>query len=144
MGRRIVTTTATAKGGINERGIRGTAAPTDDYSSRLVKYIPAEIITAFVTMNGSIVGQRMVAMGSFWGIAYLNTFVYTLFNPRTGYASCQKANCGFVGVVFALGVCHWGSVCFNYLVRPYLWLVAIATLYFCSAYVRPKRRTALY
>ena len=105
MGRRIVTTTATA----NERGIRGTAAPTDDYSSRLVKYIPAEIITAFVTMNGMVAssGKEWLQWVVFGALLIL-TPLYTHYLTREpGMPPAKKqiavSSVSYLLWVFAIG-----------------------------------------
>ncbi len=110
MGRRIVTTSAaTAKGGINERGIRGTAAPADDYSSRLVKYIPAEIITAFVTMNGMVASSdKKWLQWVVFGALLILTPLYTHYLTREpGMPPAKKqiavSSVSYLLWVFAIG-----------------------------------------
>jgi hypothetical protein len=59
----------------------GTPTPTvDDYSSKLMKYIPAETVAGFVTLNGLLSAVPGVTLGFLW-------FVFvTLVLLTMGYA----------------------------------------------------------
>jgi hypothetical protein len=65
----------TAKAGVDE------PTPTvDDYSSKLMKYIPAETVAGFVTLNGLLSAVPGVSLAFFW-------FVFvTLVLLTMGYA----------------------------------------------------------
>lgn len=105
-----------ANKGINERGM-STAPPVqavpqaDDYSSRLVKYVPAEIITAFVTMNGMVASQpddKQWLQWAVFGFLLIATPLYTNYVTRApGMPPATKqiavSTVAFVLWVFAIG-----------------------------------------
>jgi hypothetical protein len=64
---------------VTERHARAQAGATDDYSNRLVKLIPAEVVSLFLALDAILASRtetsRLVAWVVF-GIGLLGTFLY--------------------------------------------------------------------
>lgn len=108
MGRRIITTTTDASN-VKDRGItpanRQNAQAADDYSSRLVKYIPAEIITAFVTMNGMVASSdKKWLQWVIFGALLILTPLYTHYLTRQPGAAPAKKQIAVSSVSYLLWV----------------------------------------
>lgn len=93
--------------------VQATAAPApDDYLARLLKLIPAEVVTVFVTVDGVIrSGGSQVSVYAYWGIFALLTVLTYFYILRTTRVESLKGRhsqalisaLSFVVWVFAIG-----------------------------------------
>lgn len=80
MGREIVTNED-----VHRRATSGglaTAIPqpgsgVDDYSNRLLKYIPAEVIAVFLTIEGILLTAESLQLGLFWVVFFCSSHIDT-------------------------------------------------------------------
>lgn len=88
-----------------------SAPEPDDYFSKVVKYIPAEIVAGFVTLNGILLGDATIPQTVYWlvfvGLLAL-TPIYTwrvtrAANFPVAYSQIIVATVSFAIWVFALG-----------------------------------------
>lgn len=120
MGRRVISAiypSPTAQSEIKERGgisavtTNNNAVDSDDYASRLVKYVPAEIVTLFVTLNSMVATNAAEEPWLQWavfGILLVITPIYTnhltkATNMPPAYKQIIIATLSFVFWVFAIG-----------------------------------------
>jgi hypothetical protein len=86
----------------------GSATPApDDYSSRLVKYIPAEVITLYVTLNTIILGTGDDHQLLLWSVALFGMIATPIYLYRIGGVRDLRqlgvSTGAYVVWVFALG-----------------------------------------
>lgn len=119
MGRRVIPatyTSPTTQSEIKERGLfppsaTANAVDSDDYASRLVKYVPAEIVTLFVTLNSMVTTNAAEEPWLQWavfGILLVITPIYTnhltkAANMPPAYKQIIIATLSFIFWVFAIG-----------------------------------------
>lgn len=104
MSRRIVTTQLQAKG--------APSAPVDDYFDRLVRYIPADIVAAWVAASGAIAGASDVPTQTLLWICFIVGLVLTAWwtwqrtqepGAPTAVTQIVVSTGAFAVWVFALG-----------------------------------------
>lgn len=76
MGRRVVTAKDAAAGGGADVARAGAKVEIDDYMTKLAKYIPGEIIAAYVAIDGIIKSATKFSGGVYW-IVFLALLVLT-------------------------------------------------------------------
>ena len=95
-----------------EKAPVGEPSPTvDDYSSKLLKYIPAETVAGFVVLNGLLSAVPGVSLGFFWFVFMVLVLLTMGYAWRSSqykhlppaYLQIAITTVGFVIWVFALG-----------------------------------------
>jgi len=145
MGRRIIkpgdvdSTNPNLSGGVLERGFEVNSAMEktvpDSYTDRLIKYIPSEIVAAFISMNGIV--QSMAAKPDWidWAIFILLLVITPLYIWRVTTPKGEPAPMGQIAIstlsyvvwVFALGgpfiALSWYQSVYGALILPLYTLI---------------------
>lgn len=121
MGRRVITTKDVAVPEtedvvmfdriVDKMGMGVTQPQIDDYTTKLIKYIPVEIVAAFVTVDGIIRSATQVPTEAYWFIFFLLLILTPLYmwrvttepNKSPAIAQIVISTISFFVWVFALG-----------------------------------------
>ena len=92
-----------------------SAEKVDGYSDKLLKYIPADVVSFWLAGNGLVQSQAGEArVGALW-LLFIIGFVLTALWTRKltsepGHANSMAANYSILRLVFCLGVCNWRAI----------------------------------
>ena len=83
------------------------SSDADDYSTRLLKYVPAEVIAVYLTLEGIIRATGTPQAGLFWGVFIILLILTPLYLWRvtkvTKWAQLSLSTLSFAIWVFTLG-----------------------------------------
>jgi hypothetical protein len=138
MGRRVITTkdaSAHKTEGLHIQGGGAPQAQIDDYPTKLIKYIPAEIVATFVVVDGILRSAPQVPTAVYWIIFFVLLILTPLYiwrvttepNEPPAIAQILISTCSFFVWVFALGgpfsYLDWYQPVYGALVLPIFTLV---------------------